>query len=324
MFEGGGVKGIGLIGAAQKIEQAGYHFVNMAGTSAGAIVASLLAVGYTAEEISAFLLQEDFSYLKFKDEGFIDKMGLMGKTLGVILEYGIYEGNYFREWIENLFAAKGKTTFGDIRQSPEPGDPPTYKFRAIASDLTDKRMLILPEDIREFGYDPDQFSLSLAVRMSMSIPIFFEPVTLTDSRGRIHYIVDGGVLSNYPVWLLDSPYEPRWPTFGFKLNTDPGETDQQITHNSIRTIVDYFESMVATMLDAHDKYYISTSKGDFERTIMIPVTVRVGGQSKKISTTDFAITPDESEALLANGYHAAEAFLRDWDFEAWKRKYRSH
>ena len=48
VFEGGGVKGIGLVGAVSEIEKAGYTFENLAGTSAGAIVASLLAVGYKA------------------------------------------------------------------------------------------------------------------------------------------------------------------------------------------------------------------------------------------------------------------------------------
>jgi len=51
VFEGGGVKGIGLVGAVAEIERAGYLFVNLAGTSAGAIGASLLAVDYKADEI---------------------------------------------------------------------------------------------------------------------------------------------------------------------------------------------------------------------------------------------------------------------------------
>ncbi len=51
VFEGGGVKGIGLVGAVSEIEKAGYEFENMAGTSAGAIVAAMMAVGYSAGEI---------------------------------------------------------------------------------------------------------------------------------------------------------------------------------------------------------------------------------------------------------------------------------
>lgn len=51
VFEGGGVKGIGLVGAIAVAEEYGYRFVNVAGSSAGAIVAALLAAGYSAAEI---------------------------------------------------------------------------------------------------------------------------------------------------------------------------------------------------------------------------------------------------------------------------------
>lgn len=72
VFEGGGVKGIGLVGAVSIIESAGYEFENLAGTSAGAIVASLLAVDYKADEIKSEL--ERLDYNKFKDEGLLDKL----------------------------------------------------------------------------------------------------------------------------------------------------------------------------------------------------------------------------------------------------------
>jgi len=69
VFEGGGVKGIGLVGAVSEIEKAGYKFENLAGTSAGAIVASLLSVGFTAKEIKEEL--EKLDYSDFKDEGLL-------------------------------------------------------------------------------------------------------------------------------------------------------------------------------------------------------------------------------------------------------------
>ena len=88
----------------------------------------------------------------------------------------------------------------------------------IATDLSDRRMLVLPHDLDELIDEPDDFSIARAVRISMSIPGFFEPARLKDKRGKEHVIVDGGVLSNYPVWLLDDGTpDPPWPTFGFKL-----------------------------------------------------------------------------------------------------------
>jgi len=81
VFEGGGVKGIALAGAVAEIEKAGYEFENLAGTSAGAIVASLLAVGFTAAEMKAEL--EKLDYNSFKDEGLLDKLGIIGKGLSI-------------------------------------------------------------------------------------------------------------------------------------------------------------------------------------------------------------------------------------------------
>ncbi len=75
VFEGGGVKGIGLVGTVYEIKNTGYEFENLAGTSAGAIVASLLAVGYKAEEIKKEM--ERLNYNDFKDEGLLDKLGII-------------------------------------------------------------------------------------------------------------------------------------------------------------------------------------------------------------------------------------------------------
>jgi NTE family protein len=109
VFEGGGVKGIGLVGAVSAIEKAGYEFVNLAGTSAGAIVASLLAVGYTGDEVGNIL--HSVNYKDFKDETWLDKLGLPGKVLNTVFKYGIYKGDFFENWLEELLRAKKKTTF---------------------------------------------------------------------------------------------------------------------------------------------------------------------------------------------------------------------
>lgn len=216
VFEGGGVKGIGFVGAIAEVEKAGYHFENIAGSSAGAIVASLIAVGYTAQEIKKEL--EKLDYNKFKD------LGSFGKFLSILFKYGMYKGDYFENWMEGLLERKGITTFGQlITEYPE--EKYKYKLQIIASDITNKRLLILPQDLKHFGFDPDQFSIAQAVRMSMSIPLFFKPAKLTDIHGKEHIIVDGGVLSNYPIWLLDDGTTgPPWPTFGFKL-LEPGKRE---------------------------------------------------------------------------------------------------
>jgi NTE family protein len=320
VFEGGGVKGIGLVGAVSEIEKAGYVFENLAGTSAGAIVSSLLAVGYSAGEIKKEL--EQLNYNDFKDEGFLDKLGFFGKSLSLGFDYGIYEGEFFENWLEGLLVAKGKTNFGQIKTKYRE-DKYKYKFQAIAADITERRLLVLPNDLKLFGINPDEFSISRAVRMSMSIPFFFEPVELRDTGGRKHLIVDGGLLSNYPIWLLDdATTDPPWPTFGFKLMEPDKRELKEAKRNPINNPISFLKAIVGTMLDAHDNYHISKSKGDFDRTIGIPTIVSVNGIEKEIGTTDFNITQEESQTLFENGVKAAQQFLKKWDFEKWKKKYR--
>jgi NTE family protein len=321
VFEGGGVKGIALVGAVAAIQKAGYEFENLAGTSAGAIVASLLAAGYSADEIENEL--QTVNYNDFKDENFLDKFGLPGVVLSAALEYGVYKGDFFENWLGTLLQAKGKTTFGDIKMANPPQEKYKYKFQAIACDITEKRLLVLPGDLKLYGYDPDLFGIARAVRMSMSIPMFFEPVKLTDGGGRDHLIVDGGVLSNYPVWLLDDgTSDPEWPTFGFKLTDSDTRSLNQPVHSPIRNFPNYLVALVSSMIEAHDNYHISISRGDYDRTIAISTTVEIEGGKKKIGTTDFNITRAESRALYDNGLNSAEVFLDNWDFEAWKKKYR--
>ena len=142
----------------------------------------------------------------------------------------------------------------------------------------------------------------------MSIPFFFEPVTLRDMRtGETSYIVDGGVLSNFPVWLFDAEDgEPERPTFGLKL-VEPEEGKP----NKIRGPLSLLSALFGTMIEAHDARYIADK--EFSRTIGIPTL--------GVKTTDFDISPERSEALYQSGRQAAARFFETWDFTRYVEKY---
>jgi NTE family protein len=331
VFQGGGVRGIAFVGAVARVEQ-DYDLQNLAGTSAGAIIAGLLAAGWNAADIESELSHEG-QYTKFMDEDGLDKVPLVGKPLSFVFEFGIYRGRFFERWMSGLLAKKGKTRFKDLpRPEPGPNDDTlperlrklyASKVQMIATDLSDRRMLVLPRDLDELVAKPDDFPIARAVRMSMSIPGFFEPARLKDKRGKRHVIVDGGVMSNYPVWLLDDGTpDPAWPTFGFKLTSkatdEPGATQTVKIANAI----DYLKSLWDTMFSAVDRYDMSANAGDLERSILIPTEVVVNGVTKTITTTGFGITQEESRALYQNGWDAADKFLKTWNFEDWKAKYR--
>ncbi|MDQ3317374.1 MAG: patatin-like phospholipase family protein, partial [Actinomycetota bacterium] len=219
VFEGGGVKGIALVGAYSVLEERGYEPQNMAGASAGAIVAALIAAGYGAEELKGIIANLDYD--QFKDEAIEDRFP-MGKTLSILKDLGIYEGEAFEGWMRRLLEDRGVRTFGDLVRRDDVELKYRYKLQVIASDVTERRLLVLPRDAPSLGITrPDDLDVARAVRMSMSIPIFFEPVRFTNKQtNEEHLIVDGGMLSNFPVWLFDAE-EPQWSTIGMKLTRKP-------------------------------------------------------------------------------------------------------
>lgn len=306
VFEGGGVKGIGIAGALTVAEKK-YEWVYAAGTSAGALIAALVAAGYSAEEIGEMVFAIDYS--KCADGTVLHGLPLAGPLLSLIFEMGLYRGDYLENWVREKLAAKGVRTFRDLVVNTRCHNAYRYRLRVIASDISLGRMLVLPQDVREYGINPDDLEVARAVRMSTSIPFFFEPVRLryksATGSSLTSYIVDGGILSNFPVWLFDKSPAPA-PTFGFKL-TDPGEGRPQ----NISGPVSLFTALFSTMLEAHDTRYIRES--NFARTVAIP-TLGVG-------TTDFNLSGEKARALFDSGVKAAEDFFKRWSYPQYDAKY---
>src|SRR3954463_1607337 len=96
VFEGGGVKGIGLAGAFAALEQSGFTPKSVAGTSAGAVTAAPVGARSNPAELDAIVLKLPFA--SFKDEDFTDKLP-GGKLVSILTDLGIYEGDAFEEWI---------------------------------------------------------------------------------------------------------------------------------------------------------------------------------------------------------------------------------
>lgn len=295
VFEGGGVKGVAFIGAIEVMEKYGYQWEKLAGTSAGSIVAALLSAGYRSSELYPIFLQ--LNYQSFLKRSVWNRIPVIGPVVELLMNQGMYSCFPLEVFVDQLLRQKGVSTFGDIPQG---------NLRIIVSDITAGRMLIFPDDLKEFGIDPNRFSIARAVRMSSSIPYFFRPSFLY--RGSVkHCLVDGGLLSNFPVWLFDVPGVPRWPTFGFRLKSDlaPQETN-------IKGMFSYTKALISTMLDAHDRFYVK--KAHAIRTIFIPTF--------DVKATQFSLNRKTKEKLYQSGKEAATAFLKSWDFQTYVKMYR--
>ncbi len=199
-----------------------------------------------------------------------------------------------------------------------------HHVQVIVSDLSERRLLVLPRDAAALGVaDPDSLDVALAVRMSMAIPLFFEPVRFENPvTGHTHVIVDGGLLSNFPVWLFDVPGRPRWPTIGLRLVDDEESGEAVIRPLRIPRrilpgplgLVPYARALVETLVQAHDR--MAVEQAHAVRTIPIP--------TRGISAVDFRLSEKEARRLYLAGRKAAREFLAErWDFEGYCDEYRS-
>jgi len=299
VFEGGGVRGIAFVGAICCFEEHGYKWEKLAGTSAGSIVASLLAAGYTGRELKKII--EELDYSKFADKDWIQSIPLVGGLLGLLVHKGLNSGDYLEQWIGDLLRAKGKTKFRDVSVNNR------SRLKIIAADITRKELLILPDDLNKYGINPMEFEIAKAVRMSCSIPFYFNPVQLSYPGGR-SYVVDGGILSNFPIWIFDVKGIPRWPTIGFRLS----ECKPQQKEHHTTGLLTYALDIAETIMDRNDEIYLNDK--DAVRTISIPTF--------GIKATRFDLTRKESRRLYESGYNKAKEFIGSWNFENYIQRYR--
>jgi NTE family protein len=319
VLAGGGVKGIGHVGAVAVLEEHGYEFRRIAGTSAGAIVGAFVAAGMTAPELLDAMSSVDLR--RFRDGGLLQKLPVVGAGLSVLWENGIFEGDAAREWIRAELEHKGIRTFADLKLRDAGGSLASneaYRLVVMATDLTRGELIRLPWDYHRYGLDADEQLVCDAVRASISIPFFFRPVSLPFD-GRPATIVDGGVLSNFPIDAFDRTdgRSPRWPTFGVTLVPEHPVGDAELfpvpgllKHGP----VGFTESLVTTLLVGHDRAQLA-------KPWIAARTIAVG--TKDIGAVDLEITPAQQHELYQSGRSAARSFLDTWNWNAYRERFRS-
>jgi NTE family protein len=204
VLEGGGIRGIAYCGAIQELEQRGLlkDIRRVGGTSAGAIQASLLSVGYSAAELTD--LVAEMKLQSFNDGQYI----FVGGTQRLIERFGWYRGDAFRKWMGDKIAIKtgvAGLTFGQLHELTQQ-DSCFKDLYVTVTNLTQQKAMVL-----SYEHFPD-LAIADAARASMSIPFYYCAVFM-DSTGRFYsrpprnipadVLVDGGLLMNYPIGLFD-------------------------------------------------------------------------------------------------------------------------
>jgi NTE family protein len=296
VFSGGGIKGLAFAGALQAAAEAGYtDWVDVAGTSAGAITAMALAVGYDAKGLHELF---SFDFSKIDDRG-----GPFG--LGVVVNYfhhGVTRGQALTRWIESILDdapvkkdGRAPARFGDL----------DGRLRVIGADIVHSRMVVFPDDVGHYvdesgtPFVPGEFPIATAVRISAGYPGFFPPIALRDAvTGKDGALVDGGVTSGFPVFLFDKP-SPTRATWAFRLyDGSPPERPPYHPISGLLWPVDLISDVIDTAINTLDDFELKTFGN---RVIAVPTGT--------VSALDFSLSEAQKKELYDLGYAAAKAFF---------------
>jgi NTE family protein len=291
VFKGGGVRGIAYMGAMEKLDELGIidEIQRVAGTSSGAIAATLLSFRMPVADTLEIFNNLDLSHIpqkSLRDHAgkILTNIANPGSYRRLFDNYGWYSSEYFYQWISQVVADKcnnnPRATFRYFKNS---GFRDLY---IVASNISRHR----PE---VFSYEstPD-VAVADAVRLSMSIPLYFEALRFDGSQfGQGDFYVDGGLFNNYPVELFDHLEFVRdskkfwesmnWETLGLFLEPDEEKYADVAEHP--KNLWEFVALTGRNYYDSHQTYSLRNNPLDEKRTIKI--------NDCGVSSTDFEICP---------------------------------
>ena len=187
VFSGGGVKAIAYIGVIKALEEENIYFEKIAGTSAGSIIASMYACGFTSIEMKEVVLK-NINKIKYFDISsfFTIAQNVLSFNIDKIL--GLNNGKKLYNILYDTFIQKG---IYNISQVPKDLIIPSVNI------TNDKLYIFYSKDIKNFSRKniiyKNNISLSKCILASSSFPGVFGPTKIEDE-----FFVDGGVIENIP------------------------------------------------------------------------------------------------------------------------------
>ncbi len=309
VFKGGGVRGIAYMGALEELEEMGVveGIERVSGSSAGAIAATLVSFRLNMRETMVLFNDLDISQIPqrsvLENFGKIPTLANLGSYKRLIDKYGLYSSEYFYNWISQIIAGKcngnPRATFKDFV---------SYGYRDLhimVSNISRHR----PE-VFSLHTTPD-VAVADAVRISMSIPLYFEALRFNGREfGSGDFYVDGGMYKNYPLDIFDNASlvsDPdnfregvNWESLGLYLISDR-DTSVNIADHP-KNLLEFVTLTGRNFYNYHQLNGLKSNHLDEKRTIEI--------SDCGISAVDFSIKPG-SEAF-ASLYESGHKAVQDY------------
>ena len=311
IFEGAGIRGVAYSGAIRELEKRNIlqTVQRVGGTSAGAVIALTLSLGYAADEITTLI--GNTSFKKFNDRKFF----FIGGINRLNKYYGWYRGQQFEKWLSKLIEAKthnADITFGELHQQG-------FKDLYVTGTCLNRQSLVIFSHENYPG-----MKVKDAIRISSSIPLYFEAVFIDRSGKAVHHpknrnsldlMADGGFIANFPIKLFDSTkyFDTTLPnefainpqTIGFRIdreeqiiNDTKGRGLAPMDINNLNSYLGALYNMVMENLNRQ-----TLTREDWQRTISI--------SDESIAPRIRKLQQEEVQLLIQNGSSAvAQYFFR--------------
>ena len=308
VFEGAGMRGLAYVGVLDHFERAGIlkEIQRVGGTSAGAITALAVSLGYSAEDLLKLIGNTKFG--AFNDGSW----SVAGGIHRLQNHYGWYKGVEFEQWLSALIAARtgnGDITFAELHKRG-------FKDLYITATCLNRQKLVV------FSRETyPAMRVRDAVRVSMSIPLYFEAM-FVDARGQtfrsnegrtdLDLMVDGGLLANFPIFIFDKTVRdpslgnirvPNPETIGVRMDTDAqianDSTTRELAPLPITNLKEYLRAFYVITIESLNRSQLN--EDDWKRTVSVS-SVNIGEKVRDLSQ-------EEKDRLVNSGRAAASRFL---------------
>lgn len=299
VFEGAGIRGIAYCGVIREMETLGMmkEIEKTGGTSAGAVVAMLISLGYTGKELEQVIGGTNFK--KFNDGRYLFAGGIHRTNK----YFGWYRGNSFENWLEKIIVQKTGNADITLEELHQQG----FKKLYVTGTCLNKQQLVI------LSYETyPRMKVKDAVRISMSIPLYFEAVFI-DAEGKVvkhpkrkeglDIMVDGGFTGNFPIRIFDSLPGYNLSTLGFRIDSDEqiknDRTTKNIAPQEVTNLKQYMSAFYNIIIENLNRQPLTPE--DWQRTISIS-DGKIGPRIRKLSAAEINI-------LIENGRKAMKSFL---------------
>jgi NTE family protein len=308
VFEGAGIRGIAYAGVIEELEKHDKleNVKKVGGTSAGAITALLVSLGYSSKEIADIISSTKFR--KFNDGRFM----FIGGLLRMKNLFGWYRGDRFSEWTAKIIENKtgnSEITFEELSTRG-------YKDLYItATCLNQQKLIILSKE------NYPRMKVRDAVRISMSIPLYFKAVFIDSTgtafrkpgkRKNLDIMVDGGIVGNFPIFMFDKTDSinkehriPNYKTVGVRIDSDlqihSDTLSRELIPMEIHNFNDYVSALYIFTIENLNRNELTDD--DWSRTISV--------SSVGISPRIMKLSNEQKEKLIKSGRDFTSGYIKN-------------